>query len=43
VFPSREALDTYAVSEAHVRVVEEKIKPFIVIPDTLAYDWELPA
>jgi hypothetical protein len=29
VFESREALDVYAVSEAHVRVVNEKIKPFV--------------
>lgn len=27
VFESRQALETYAVSDAHVKVVEEKIKP----------------
>lgn len=29
VFKSREALDTYAASEEHVRVVKEKISPFV--------------
>ncbi|KAL1405543.1 hypothetical protein Q8F55_009181 [Vanrija albida] len=40
VFESREALDTYAVSEAHVKVVVENVRPHV--DDVLAYDFELP-
>ncbi|KAK1924242.1 hypothetical protein DB88DRAFT_489569 [Papiliotrema laurentii] len=39
VFTDRAALDTYAVSEAHVKVVENNVKPNI--EDILAYDFEL--
>ncbi|WOO85886.1 Stress-response A/B barrel domain-containing protein UP3 [Vanrija pseudolonga] len=39
VFESREALDTYAVSEAHVKVVVENVRPNV--EDVLAYDFEL--
>ncbi|KAK8847588.1 hypothetical protein IAR55_005447 [Kwoniella newhampshirensis] len=39
VFASKEALQTYAVSDAHVKVVEEHVKPNV--EDVLAYDFEL--
>ncbi|ORX36660.1 hypothetical protein BD324DRAFT_626696 [Kockovaella imperatae] len=39
VFASREALDKYTVSEAHVKVVTENVKPNI--EDVMAYDFEL--
>ncbi|RSH87382.1 hypothetical protein EHS25_003291 [Saitozyma podzolica] len=39
VFSSREALDKYAVSEAHVKVVTENVRPNV--DDVMAYDWEL--
>ncbi|WWD21678.1 hypothetical protein CI109_106164 [Kwoniella shandongensis] len=39
VFASPEALQTYAVSEAHVNVVEKHVKPNV--EELLAYDFEL--
>ncbi|WWC86698.1 uncharacterized protein L201_001575 [Kwoniella dendrophila CBS 6074] len=41
VFSSSEALQKYAVSEEHVKVVENNVKPNI--EDILAYDFELDA
>ena len=50
VFSSREALDKYAVSEAHMDVVINNVRPntegrvnrrFPLTADVLAYDFEL--
>ncbi|WVW78223.1 hypothetical protein I302_100175 [Kwoniella bestiolae CBS 10118] len=39
IFSSAEALQKYAVSEAHVKVVENNVKPNV--EDLIAYDFEL--
>ncbi|WWC68146.1 uncharacterized protein I206_102069 [Kwoniella pini CBS 10737] len=39
VFSSPDALQKYAVSEAHVKVVENNVKPNV--EDLIAYDFEL--
>ncbi|KAB5595731.1 hypothetical protein CTheo_744 [Ceratobasidium theobromae] len=41
-FKDRAALDAYAISEAHMSVVNNVVKPYTEANETMAYDFEVP-